>query len=197
MGVTSCEAGDETVEGSTHDSSEDTGPVFPDAQGDTIDTQRTGATEPSLPTGLSTLSVGVIHGALPTPGLTLNSERRPYAYACVSPFSKYKRTKPTYQFRNYAYRRPMWPNPINGQLRAQEQALSSDLDCCLHLYSSPLSGPTDCRSRPRCFHRHLSPEQEAPAKLQMATSFERRPCRCRRSGYLSNSVVHPTVKTGI
>ena len=171
--------------------------MFSDVQGETIDTKRTAATETSLPTGLSTLSVGLLHDALPTPGLTVNSERRPYVYACVSPCSKYRRAKPTYQYRNYAYRRPLWSNPINGQLRAQEQAQSSHLDCCLHLYSSPLSGPTDCRSRPRCFHRHLSQDQEAPAKLQMATSSERRPCRCRRSGYLSNSVVHPTARTGI
>lgn len=195
MDVTSREVGNETV----GDCSEDTrpGPVFSDVQGDPIDMQRAAATETSLPTGLSTLSVGLLHDAFPTPGLTGRSERRPYAYACVSPCSKYNRTKPTYQFRNYAYRRPLWPNPINGQLRAQEQALSSHRDCFLHLYSSPLSGPTDCRSRPRCSHRHLSQEQEAPAKLQMATFFERRPCRCRRSGYLSHSVVHPTVRTGI
>ncbi|KAI4222486.1 MAG: hypothetical protein L6R36_006107 [Xanthoria steineri] len=52
--VTSREAGNKTVE----DYSEDTrpGPVFSDVQGDPIDTQRTAATETSLPTGLSTLS---------------------------------------------------------------------------------------------------------------------------------------------
>ncbi|CAO1599713.1 hypothetical protein XANCAGTX0491_003428 [Xanthoria calcicola] len=56
--VTLREAGDETVEGSTQDSSEDTrsGLVFSDVQGETIDTKRTAATETSLPTGLSTLS---------------------------------------------------------------------------------------------------------------------------------------------
>ena len=130
--------------------------------------------------------------------LTVNSGLRCYAYVCVSPYSRCKRTKSIYQCRNFVYPRLVSLNlSLHLLNQVQNEPMSNHRDFFRHPISRPLSALTNGRNSPRCFRHHRAQEHVAQPKSPIATPFQRHCYRCRKSNNLINSVVHPIAMTEI